>query len=395
MFYVLAFVVALFFALNIGASGTAASMGPAYGTGAIRRRSVALMLVTGAVFLGAYLGGGNVVMTISDGIIPSHLVSLKVSIIIISGAVITLFLANLFGIPLSTSEVTVGSLVGVGFAYHALYTTKVLELLGIWLTLPFLAYGVSFALGRLIRRAEQLLEPSQHRHRTIKTVLTLLLIAAGCYEAFSAGMNNVANAVGPLVSAGLVEIHTGLFWGALFVALGALVLGGRALETNAKKLANLSLLQGSTASLTSGTLVIAASLIGLPVPLTQMTTMSIMGVGSAKMGIGLWKQGIVKRIMLVWIASPISSLVTSYLFVQSFVNTKALAIVTLCGLAAISVVALLVVHGRRAKQRIQSVQVPQTETESAASTTTPSVASSVASADSSTAIIRSRKSAIR
>ncbi len=56
------------------------------------------------------------------------------------------------------------------------------------------------------------------------------------FEAFSAGMNNVANAVGPLVGAGLLSVQHGIIFGGLFVALGALLLGSRVLETNGKKL---------------------------------------------------------------------------------------------------------------------------------------------------------------
>jgi sulfate permease len=47
------------------------------------------------------------------------------------------------------------------------------------------------------------------------------------FEAFSAGMNNVANAVGPLVAAGLMLKGDAVLWGGLAVALGALLLGHR------------------------------------------------------------------------------------------------------------------------------------------------------------------------
>ena len=56
-----------------------------------------------------------------------------------------------------------------------------------------------------------------------------------------------------------------------FVGLGAILLGGKVLETNGKKITKLSLINGSFVSLTSGTLVIIASLFGIPVPLTQAT----------------------------------------------------------------------------------------------------------------------------
>jgi sulfate permease len=122
-----------------------------------------------------------------------------------------------------------------------------------------------------------------------------------------------------LVGAGLLNMKEGILWGGFFVALGALTLGGRTLETNATKITRLSLLSGSAVSLTSGSLVVLASLFGLPVPLTQATTMSIFGIGAAKDGARLWGNHVVKRIIKTWIVSPASSLVVSYALVKAFV----------------------------------------------------------------------------
>lgn len=75
MFY-LAIAIALFFAMNIGASGTAASMGAAYGSDAINKRWAMIVVAIGAL-LGAVLGGGAVVKTISGGIIPSAILNVN------------------------------------------------------------------------------------------------------------------------------------------------------------------------------------------------------------------------------------------------------------------------------------------------------------------------------
>ncbi|MCL6453128.1 MAG: inorganic phosphate transporter family protein [Alicyclobacillus sp.] len=316
---VISWMTALFFACNIGASGTAAAMGPVYGSGAIRKRWMALGLVALAAFIGAVFGGGHVVDTIRDGIIPAHLVTVKMTVIIVAAAVLTLFGANRLGIPLSTSEVTVGSLIGVGLAAHALHLHKVLLLAAVWLVLPFLSCVLSFALGRLLRPLEDRLAQS-HSHRGPARLISAFLIASGCYQAVSAGMNNAANAVGPLIAAGVSSVHTGLFWAGLCMGMGALWLGGRVLETNAKQITELSLLQGSVAACVSGTLVIAASVFGLPVPLTQASTMALFGIGSAQTGRQLWQRHIVRRILMVWAISPIASLVLSYLLVEVVVR---------------------------------------------------------------------------
>ncbi|BCJ88442.1 inorganic phosphate transporter [Effusibacillus dendaii] len=309
-----AIVIGFFFAMNIGASGTAASMGAAYGSGAIQNKRIAMAVVAVGAFLGAVLGGGEVVKTISQGLLPKDVLTVQAVIIILASSTFTLFFANLIGIPLSTSEVTVGAVVGVGIAFHAFYVEKILVILLFWVLIPLIAFIIAWLIGKGILRMEQ-------RWSTLKGQgkwrrwLGYLLIACGFLEAFSAGMNNVANAVGPLVGAGIMEASTGIWAGGLFVALGAFLLGGKVLETNGKRITNLSLLQGSTVSFTGGTLVIAASVFGVPVPLTQATTCAILGIGTAKNGFRLWQKSVIKQIIQVWIVSPFSALVVSYALV--------------------------------------------------------------------------------
>lgn len=308
-----AWIIALFFAANIGASGTAASMGAAYGAGAVSRKWVALAMVAVGAFLGAILGGGSVVKTIGGGIVPSHFVTVEITLLILVSACTSLFVSNLIGIPLSTSEVTVGAVVGAGLAIGHLHVVKLVVIVSVWFVMPFVAMIIAFLLGKLVRLVEHRIP---QKGRGVTRFLVVLLALAGCYEAFSAGMNNVANAIGPLVAAGIVPIHQGIYIGAGFVAIGALVLGGRVLDTNAKKITKLSLLQGSAVSLTSGTLVVIASLYGIPVPQTQATTMAIFGIGRAHVGRDIWRQDIVRRIIRIWIASPVSSLLISYILIQ-------------------------------------------------------------------------------
>lgn len=332
---VIALLIALFFAMNIGASGTAAAMGAAYGGGAVKNKLFAVILVAFAALAGAVVGGEAVVKTLGNGLIHNA-VTVEISIIILASACLTLFYANLVGIPLSTSEVTVGSVVGVGVAYQSLVITKVLYIIAVWIALPFVAFVIAFLLAKLTPHLERWL------HKTgkpvlIRRILVIFLIGAGCYEAFSAGMNNVANAVGPLVAADILSTTTGIWLGGAFVGLGAILLGGRVLETNGKKITKLSLINGSFVSLTSGTLVIIASMFGIPVPLTQATTMAIFGVGIADHGKKLWDNNIVKRIVKVWIISPLSSLVVSYSLMQLFILNNYYALIVVIAVFIITV----------------------------------------------------------
>ncbi|GAE30791.1 sulfate permease [Halalkalibacter hemicellulosilyticusJCM 9152] len=150
---IVAIVIACFFAMNIGASGTAAAMGPAYGSGAIPKKRVAMLLVGAFAFLGA-LSGGEVVRTIGSGIIPTSIVDVEVVIIILAAACLSLFIANLLGIPLSTSEVVVGAIVGAGIAYQALFFNSLLVIVSFWVIVPVVAFLLAFVFGHLVKRLE-------------------------------------------------------------------------------------------------------------------------------------------------------------------------------------------------------------------------------------------------
>ncbi|MFJ8513689.1 inorganic phosphate transporter [Lysinibacillus xylanilyticus] len=309
-----AIAISLFFAMNIGASGAAASMGVAYGAGAIKKAWQALLICSVGVFSGAVLGGGEVVKTISSGIMPQEYITVKIVIIILISATSSLLFANLLGIPLSTSEVTVGAVVGVGIAYKVLYIKSLLVIISFWVIVPIIAFIIAFVSGKWLYklRVKGLLKDH--------LILTILLVLAGFFEAFSAGMNNVANAVGPLVGAGMMGVTTGILLGGAFVALGAMLLGKRVLETNGKKIMRFEKAEGILISSTGALLVGISSIFGLPVPLTQVTSSSIIGMGMAKNGKQIFHKHIVKKIIRIWIVSPIFSLAISYFLVQLFLE---------------------------------------------------------------------------
>jgi sulfate permease len=346
MLEIIAIIISFFFAMNIGASGAAASMGVAYGSGAIVRPRNALILCGIGVILGAVIGGGEVVKTISSGIIPSSLISIKMVIIILFSATFSLFLANLLGIPLSTSEVTVGAVVGVGIAFQALYVNNLMYIVMFWIIVPIVAFAIAFIFVKILHSFKL-----TQKYGFQGKVITYLLIFAGFFEAFSAGMNNVANAVGPLVSAGILSVSKGTIIGGAFVALGAVFLGRRVLETNGKKITNFSKIEGILISGTGATLVIIASIFGIPVPLTQITTSSILGIGIAKSGTNVFQQKIVKNMLMVWLISPLMSLTMSYFLVQLFIESDLYTIFVLTSLLLATIGANTLMKASRQERR--------------------------------------------
>lgn len=324
--------VALFFALNIGASGAAASISIPYGSGALPNRKIALLLCGIAIFAGAVLGGAEVVKTIGSNIIPQSFLTVKVVLIILSSAAVALFIANLLSIPLSTSEITVGAVVGVGVAKHALFVNNILVIVGFWFLIPAIGFTFGFLFGKLIKKAEK--KYPQLESGKAKKILSIFVIVVGFFESFSAGMNNVANAAGPIVGAGIVSTQTGILIGGLFIAIGVVLLGKGVLQTNAKRITSFSLLEGGAISGTGATLVILASIFGLPVPLTQVTSTAIMGLGVAQKGREIFKTRVISKIVKVWIVSPFLALVISYGFIKMFVDSDIYSVIVLFSVCA-------------------------------------------------------------
>ncbi len=159
----------------------------------------------------------------------------------------------------------------------------------------------------------------------------MLVVFLGLFEAFSAGMNNVANAVGPLVGASILTTGEWHFLGRLIRGFGCANFGARVLETNGKKITTLKLEEGCVISGTGATIVTVASLFGIPVPLTQITTSSIIGIGFANQGRSILKKGIVVQLLTVWVVSPVLSMVLSYTLIQLLIEHNIYPIIAMGG----------------------------------------------------------------
>lgn len=350
MLTMIAITLGLFFAMNIGGSGAAASMGIAYGSG-VAKKGTALLLCSIAVFLGAWLGGGEVVKTIGSGIVPEKTFTIPIALIVVASAAFSLFLANIFAIPLSTSEVAVGSVVGAGIVYQSVLVGKLLWIMFFWLLTPVIAFAIAIGSSAMLKN--KWLQGWLAAPKATK-LLSVLVVFMGLFEAFSAGMNNVANAVGPLVGAGILSTDQGIFWGGLFVAFGVLLLGQRVLETNGKKITNLKLEEGCIISGTGAGIVIAASIFGIPVPLTQITTSSIIGIGFAKDGRNVLKKDIVVQMLTIWIVSPVLSMIVTYTLIQLVIEHNFYPIIAMAGLL-ISVFGVLSLM----KKGNSTIKIPQ------------------------------------
>ncbi|WP_066187325.1 inorganic phosphate transporter [Gracilibacillus timonensis] len=315
MLTIIAIVAACLFAFNIGASGSAASMGIVYGAKVITKRQLALLLAGIGAVVGSVFGGQYVTGTLGKGIIPEDIMTVKVACIILLVSGFTLLVTNYIGIPLSTSEVTVGAIVGVGLSFRQVNVDTIAMIVSFWVIVPVAAFLIPY----FLEKVKRVLSKKMNYRPPVKLLAVILLIT-GIVEAIAAGMNNVANALAPLVGSNIVSMEAGLPLIAIVVALGSIFFGGKVLETNAKKITSLTLGNGIVISGATGSLVVGASFLGIPIPMTQITTAAIVGIQASKDKKKVWKQKIIHQIAKVWITSPIVSLVIAFALTEILVQ---------------------------------------------------------------------------
>jgi sulfate permease len=153
------------------------------------------------------------------------------------------------------------------------------------------------------------------------------------------------------VGAGLISVSNGIWIGGAFVALGAIFLGKKVLETNGKKITSYSKPEGILISGTGAGLVIVSSIFGLPVPLTQITSSAIIGLGMAKNGSEILHKHIVKKIIRIWIVSPLFSLAISYFLVKLFLESDIYSIVVLVSVMLATLGALSLMKAIKEEKR--------------------------------------------
>lgn len=303
----------IFFAMNMGASGIAPSFAGVFGARLLKRRAT-IIYFSVFVVLGALALGNNVSRTLGKNLLPKEILSFNTTLVIIFSASLCMFLANLLKIPQSTSQVTVGAIAGAGLYFkHLYFETLFYKILPVWIILPVLSYLLTFLLYRIIyppRPGNLFIYEKLFAHEE-KIKITAVIVS--CYVAFAIGSNNVANVVGPLFGAGIINIIPGIILIAPVFGLGAALMGKGNLDTVGRELVPLGTFSSVLVSFVTATLLICASLLGIPQSLVQLNICSIFAVSALKNGHkSTLDSHLTRKTFLVWAITPILSLVISY-----------------------------------------------------------------------------------
>lgn len=325
------FIIAMFLAITMGGSGTGPSFSVAYGSNVIKR-SLIPGLFGIMVFLGALIAGKNTASTVGGEILPSEFMTFTIVSIILFSVAISLLIANLAGIPQSTSQSTVFAVVAPAIYLNELNTEKLFtEIIPTWFILPIIAFAICYLFGKYLH------EPiknngfikSRSEKINLNPVWNTIIVVMSLYVAFSIGANNVANASGPIASmtANELNVDTGSNFTLILIlstlviapsfAIGSSIFGDKIVKNTGKEIYLFGKSEAVLIAFVSASLLILASVVkGIPTSLVQLNVAAILGIGVSKLGVkNIFNKTKVKKFFVMWIIAPVIAFSLSFLLI--------------------------------------------------------------------------------
>jgi sulfate permease len=314
------FIIAMFLAITMGGSGTGPSFSAAFGANVIRK-SLIPGLFGVMVFLGAIVAGKGTATTVGKGLLAPEMMTYTMVSIILFSVAISLLIANLAGVPQSTSQSTVLAVSAAALYLNVFNSSKLfLEIVPAWFILPVISFFLSLFIGKYIyrpmRRRGITLPRAQNEN--MKPVWNGLLVLMSCYVAFSIGSNNVANAAGPIASMTANELNISLdenftlimILSTLLVApcfgIGSSLFGHKIVQNTGKEIVLFGKFEAVIIAFVSASLLLLASVSrGIPTSLVQLNVAAILGIGVAKLGTrNIFRKTEVRRFFVMWLIAP-------------------------------------------------------------------------------------------
>ena len=312
-------------AFSIG--GNDEAMAPAVGAKVFTVRAAvsigAIITVFGAVTLGS-----NVSEKVGSDMVSGTVMSVDMVFAVLVSMAIWLLIASIAkGVPISTTQCMVGSVIGVAvsaplvgyseWGIDVINWSVVLQVFVGWILSPligfFFAAGI-FAGVRRIQRSTRGFADLEKQERIASYLLAAFLILTS----LSRGGNDVANAIAPLVtlpdfteaySLGFIVIPgylIPLLVGGIGMALGLIIVGRKVIKTLATEVVTLSPSSALSASISVSIIIFAGTLLGLPLSGTHVLVAALIAVGWISETPVQKKQ--VKEIVISWLVTvPVSA----------------------------------------------------------------------------------------
>jgi len=233
-------------------------------------------------------------------------------------------LATFSSVPVSTSQSIVGGVLGVGIGivgFQGSYFKLgvLIKILTCWVLCPILTMVLAFVCYWVIIVILRAIGQSSRVNR----FLGFMVVATAGYVSYSLGMNDVGNAIGPLLSKYPDKGIWLAAFGGIALGVGAITFGRRVTETVGKSITPLDLPGALAAQISAASGVYLFSMLGVPVSTSQSIVGAVIGVGLVKGAKSVSKSKLIE-IGIGWVASPTCAAIfaaLSYRFLVSFIFT--------------------------------------------------------------------------
>ena len=255
-------------------------------------RSTSKYLVATSMSIGLLLEGSKMSTFVEAFNLNEEIVYTTLIILIL-----IFILGNLIKLPTSATLSTVGVLVGVNLFYSKqLEVTTLYNLSIIWILSPVIAIIVSYVIYKGMQEKIHNLNLS----KGISTIATVLL-----------GYTFGVNTLGLLSSIGITTDYLQLILNIISIYLGSVFLSAKLGEEISRTFHSYTVKTYTSISLSTALVLEIASNISIPVPLTALIVLSLLGPIAAKKT-RLINMKIFKKVLLFWILTPLIALILSY-----------------------------------------------------------------------------------
>jgi inorganic phosphate transporter, PiT family len=298
-----------FLGWSLGANDSANIFGTGVATGTVPY-DTAVRLTAVFVVLGAVLEGPKCMQVLTD---LSRLVPLEAFFCTLAAA-LTMTALTVLALPASSSHAIIGSILGAGLVYGSADFSRLLKIVTCWILTPACGLVFGYALLRVLTWTFNKLGMGMARRNRI---YYLGILAAGCYGAYTLGSNNVANVTGVYVGSGLLNPPAASIVGGLAIAGGVLTYSRRVMMTVGKGIAPLDPFTAFVTVMAGALTLHLFTQVGIPVSSSQAVVGAVVGVGLVG-GVRTVSPGMLIRIGLGWIITPVSAGALSWIFVALF-----------------------------------------------------------------------------
>jgi len=265
----------------------------------------AILLARTLNFLGAFLTT-EVAKTIGKGVVRSEFLTEPMVLAALIGAVVWAWLCTHYGIPISITHSLIAGLMGAGWAGGGLQALLLGGLLRIGYAMvisPISGFIGGFVLMLMAYWLFQRMLPT-----AVSRLFRYGQILSASYMAFAHGANDTQNAMGVITAAllagGFIKEFRVPWWvilgSAFFMGLGTSFGGWRVIRTMGMRMVKLQPIQGFSAEASAATVMVLATLLGLPISTTHVISTAIMGVGATRR-LSAVRWGIAGHIVAAWI----------------------------------------------------------------------------------------------